>query len=81
MRFSQNERGGEAVSVRQPQSKIRWICSATYGVLALDPALHDGVGSDGFGPVHCYGYMYNRRPLEAPTLRLNPGDTLALNFF
>jgi FtsP/CotA-like multicopper oxidase with cupredoxin domain len=49
------------------------------GVLALDLALRNDVGTDGFGPVYCYVYMYNGQPVEAPTLRLNPGETLVLN--
>jgi FtsP/CotA-like multicopper oxidase with cupredoxin domain len=51
------------------------------GVLSLDLALRNDVGTDGFGPVYCYIYMYNGQQVEAPTLRLNPGDTLVLNLY
>ncbi len=35
---------------------------------------------DGFGYTHyCYKYLEGTQVVESPTLRLNPGDTLALN--
>ena len=49
------------------------------GILALDLALKSEVGST--GQMHyCYVYMNHNVPVEAPTLRLNPGDRLVLNF-
>ena len=48
------------------------------GVLNVDLALKNDVDGDGFSR-YCYVYMYQGQPIEAPTLRLNPGDTLNLN--
>lgn len=49
------------------------------GVLTLDLALKSELGPT--GAVHyCYTYMYNNTPVEAPTLRVNPGDQLVINF-
>ena len=49
------------------------------GILAADLALRSEVGST--GQMHyCYVYMDHNVPVEAPTLRLNPGDQLVLNF-
>ena len=36
------------------------------------------MGTDGYMH-YCYVYMYQGQPVEAPTLRLNPGDQLNLN--
>jgi FtsP/CotA-like multicopper oxidase with cupredoxin domain len=48
------------------------------GVLSLDLTLQNAQGSDGYMH-YCYIYMYQGQPVEAPTLRLNPGDQLILN--
>lgn len=49
------------------------------GILAVDLALKSEVGNT--GQMHyCYVYMDHNVPVEAPTLRLNPGDQLVLNF-
>jgi len=49
------------------------------GVRTLELALKSQLGDT--GQVHyCYVYMNNNTPVEAPTLRLNPGDQLVLNF-
>jgi FtsP/CotA-like multicopper oxidase with cupredoxin domain len=49
------------------------------GILTLDLALKSEVGQT--GQMHyCYVYMNHNTPVEAPTLRLNPGDRLVLNF-
>lgn len=48
------------------------------GVLTVNLLLQNQV--DGAGFMHyCYIYMYQGQPIEAPTLRLNPGDTLVMN--
>ncbi len=49
------------------------------GTLTLDLSLKSEVGSSGFTHF-CYVYMKDGNPIEAPTLRLNPGDQLVLNF-
>ncbi len=49
------------------------------GVLNLSMTLQNAQGSDGFMH-YCYVYLYQGRQVEAPTLRLNPGDTLNLAF-
>jgi FtsP/CotA-like multicopper oxidase with cupredoxin domain len=49
------------------------------GVLSLNLSLNSEVGDTGFTH-YCYVYMDNGTPVEAPTLRLNPGDRLILNF-
>jgi FtsP/CotA-like multicopper oxidase with cupredoxin domain len=49
------------------------------GVLTLDLHLRSEIGPTGFTH-YCYVYMNNGRAIEAPTLRLNPGDQLILNF-
>ncbi len=49
------------------------------GTLTLNLALMSQVGPTGFTH-YCYVYMNNGHPVEAPTLRLNPGDRLVLNF-
>jgi FtsP/CotA-like multicopper oxidase with cupredoxin domain len=49
------------------------------GVLTLDLSLKSELSDS--GRVHyCYVYMNGNTPVEAPTLRLNPGDQLVLNF-
>ena len=48
------------------------------GVLSLDLTLQNQLGDDGY--IHyCYVYMNQGQQIEAPTLRLNPGDQLMLN--
>jgi len=49
------------------------------GTLTLNLALQSEVGPTGFTH-YCYVYMQNGQPVEAPTLRLNPGDNLVINF-
>ncbi len=48
------------------------------GVLTVDLTLQNQLFLDGFMH-YCYVYMYQGQPIEAPTLRLNPGDQLVLN--
>lgn len=48
------------------------------GVLSVDLTLQNQQGSDGY--LHyCYVYMNLGQQMEAPTLRLNPGDQLIVN--
>ena len=49
------------------------------GVLSLDLLMRNSVDTEGF-PHYCYIYIYQGQPVEAPTLRVNPGDTLMINF-
>ena len=49
------------------------------GSLTLNLALRSEIGDTGFTH-YCYVYMNNGTPVEAPTLRLNPGDRLVMNF-
>ena len=48
------------------------------GTLTLNLTLQNQMGSDGFMH-YCYVYLYQGQQVEAPTLRLNPGDQLVLN--
>ncbi len=48
------------------------------GVLSLDLTLQNALDSDGFMH-YCYVYLNQGQQVEAPTLRLNPGDQLILN--
>ncbi len=48
------------------------------GVLTVNLTLQNKLGSDGFEH-YCFVYMYQGQPVEAPTLRLNPGDQLEVN--
>ena len=48
------------------------------GVLRVDLTLQNQLFLDGFMH-YCYVYMYQGQQIEAPTLRLNPGDQLILN--
>lgn len=48
------------------------------GVLNVDLTLQNAQGTDGYMH-YCYVYMYQGKPIESPTLRLNPGDRLNLN--
>lgn len=48
------------------------------GVLNVSLTLENSLGSDGFEH-YCYVYMNLGHEVEAPTLRLNPGDQLILN--
>jgi len=48
------------------------------GVLNVDLTLQNAVGSDGYMH-YCYVYVNQGQQVEAPTLRLNPGDQLILN--
>ena len=48
------------------------------GVLKVDLTMQNALGLDGL--IHyCYAYMYQGKLIEAPTLRVNPGDQLILN--
>jgi FtsP/CotA-like multicopper oxidase with cupredoxin domain len=49
------------------------------GVLNVNLTLQNQLGTDGFMH-YCYVYIYQGQQVEAPTLRLNPGDQLVLNF-
>jgi FtsP/CotA-like multicopper oxidase with cupredoxin domain len=49
------------------------------GTLTLNLTLKSEIGDTGFTH-YCYVYMNNGTPMEAPTLRLNPGDRLVMNF-
>lgn len=48
------------------------------GVLTLSLTLQNQKQNDGFMH-YCYNYLYQGQIIEAPTLRLNPGDQLILN--
>src|SRR5579862_5327481 len=48
------------------------------GVLTLNLVLQNAVDISGFMH-YCYIYMYQGQEIEAPTLRVNPGDTLVIN--
>ncbi len=48
------------------------------GVLSVNLTLENQFGSDGFEH-YCYVYTYQGQPVEAPTLRVNPGDQLEIN--
>jgi FtsP/CotA-like multicopper oxidase with cupredoxin domain len=48
------------------------------GVLTVNLTLQNQKQSDGFMH-YCYNYNYQGQTVEAPTLRLNPGDQLILN--
>ncbi len=48
------------------------------GVLTVNLTLQNQLFLDGFEH-YCYVYMYQGQQIEAPTLRLNPGDQLVLN--
>ncbi len=48
------------------------------GALTVNLTLENQLGTDGYMH-YCYVYMYQGQPVEAPTLRLNPGDQLNLN--
>jgi FtsP/CotA-like multicopper oxidase with cupredoxin domain len=48
------------------------------GVLTVDLMLQNQKENDGYMH-YCYIYTYQGQPVEAPTLRLNPGDRLILN--
>jgi FtsP/CotA-like multicopper oxidase with cupredoxin domain len=48
------------------------------GSLTVDLTLQNAKEDDGFMH-YCYNYMYQGQMIEAPTLRLNPGDQLILN--
>jgi FtsP/CotA-like multicopper oxidase with cupredoxin domain len=52
---------------------------STNGILTLNLSLQSQVGPTGF-TWYCYVYMNNGMPVEAPTLRVNPGDRLVINF-
>ncbi len=48
------------------------------GVLTVNFAMQDALDIEGF--LHyCYAYTYQGQQIEAPTLRVNPGDTLVVN--
>ncbi len=48
------------------------------GTLTVDLTLQNAVDGNQFMH-YCYVYMYQGQQIEAPTLRLNPGDTLVMN--
>src|SRR5271169_6008408 len=48
------------------------------GVLNVSLTLENQEGTDHFMH-YCYSYIYQGQQIEAPTLRLNPGDQLVLN--
>jgi len=48
------------------------------GVLTVNLKLQNAVDINGFMH-YCYVYMNQGQQIEAPTLRLNPGDTLVMN--
>src|SRR5689334_9727583 len=48
------------------------------GVLTVDLLIQNSVDIEGW-PHVCYIYLYQGQPVEAPTLRVNPGDTLNIN--
>ena len=48
------------------------------GVLTVNLLLQNAVDGNGFMH-YCYIYMNGTQQIEAPTLRLNPGDTLVMN--
>lgn len=48
------------------------------GVLSVDLLMQDLIDVNGFTH-YCYIYLYQGQQIEAPTLRLNPGDTLVMN--
>jgi FtsP/CotA-like multicopper oxidase with cupredoxin domain len=49
------------------------------GALSLDLTMRNA--ADSFGYMHyCFDYMSSTGLVEAPTLRVNPGDTLTINF-
>ena len=48
------------------------------GSLTVDMTLENQEGTDGFMH-YCYSYIYQGQQIEAPSLRLNPGDQLNLN--
>ena len=52
---------------------------STNGTLTLNLAIKSEIGSTGITH-YCYVYINNGTPVEAPTLRLNPGDHLVINF-
>lgn len=53
--------------------------SSQNGALSLDLTMRNA--SDDLGFMHyCFDYMASTGLVEAPTLRLNPGDTLTINF-
>ena len=49
------------------------------GTLSLNLDLRSEVGPTGFTH-YCYVYMVGNQAVEAPTLRVNPGDQLVINF-
>ena len=59
--------------VLDPQS-----LSSQSGSLELSLVMQNGVDAAGYGH-YCYNYSTSNGIVEAPTLRLNPGDTLTLN--
>lgn len=48
------------------------------GVLTVNLLMQNATDVNGFMH-YCYIYMYQGHQIEAPTLRLNPGDTLVMN--
>ena len=52
---------------------------STNGTLTLSLDLRSQIGDTGVTH-YCYVYLDHGTPVEAPTLRLNPGDHLVINF-
>jgi FtsP/CotA-like multicopper oxidase with cupredoxin domain len=48
------------------------------GTLTVNFAMQNAPDVQGFMH-YCYAYMYQGQQIEAPTLRVNPGDTLVIN--
>ncbi len=48
------------------------------GVLTVNFTMQNALDIQGFMH-YCYDYIYQGQQIEAPTLRVNPGDTLVLN--
>ncbi|HVN22320.1 MAG TPA: multicopper oxidase domain-containing protein [Dongiaceae bacterium] len=53
--------------------------SSQNGALSLDLTMRNASDSSGFMH-YCFDYMSSTGLVEAPTLRVNPGDTLTINF-
>ncbi len=67
------KRPGPGTIVQDPLS-----LSSKNGVLSAEFALRHSVDSGGYTH-YCYDYRTSAGEVEAPTLRLNPGDTLVLD--
>ena len=65
-------------SAGQSSSLILLTCYSQNGTLTVNLLMQNVTDVEGFMH-YCYIYMYQGQQIEAPTLRLNPGDTLVLN--